>query len=1032
MLKSTLENPRLIALLCALLLVAGMASYSTLPTTEDPHVMNRVATVLTLFPGATPERVEALVTEPLEDALRTLPEVDVISSSSQAGISVIRVDLKETINDVTPVWSEARDKVADVQPDLPPGALPSRLDDDRGYAYTRLVALSWSADSASDTEVAILGRYAESLARQLRAVPGMDLVRLYGQGDEEVLVLVDPTEAARAGLSAAAIANAIERRDAKVSAGQLRGGEREWLLEVTGELSTINDLAATVLREDADGSVLRLRDIAEVRRGIRQPVSEFSLVDGERSIVVAARMLPDIRIEDWSKSVDALLEDFSSTLPTNIEQSVIFDQQSYTNARLGGLLQNILVGFVVILSVLFVTLGWRAALVVALTLPLTVGFTLACMRFYGLPIHQMSVTGLVVALGIMVDNAIVMTDTIQRLKREGVARMAAAVKAVKHLWVPLAGSTLTTVLAFMPIALMPGPSGEFVGGIALSVIFALIGSYLVSHTVIAGIAGRFLRAGDTHTGIALPRLAKWFSGLLEMSLRRPRTSIALALVLPTLGFVAATQMPEQFFPPSDRDMFNVEVYLEPAASIAATRAVVQRMGPELESQEGVERVQWFVGGSAPSFYYNMMHANDQTPNFAQAMVTTRSFEDANRMIPQLQKQLDESFPNAQVLVRKLEQGPPFAAPVEIRIFGPNLYTLAAIGEEVKRLALMTEDVIHVRTSQSRGRPKARLVVDESQVRRAGLAPVDLAGQLQAVLDGVEGGSIIESTEELPVRLRIGDSGRGAPEDLGRLHLAGNGPGGVINLSALGDIEFEPSAGVITRREGQRVNTVEVYLRADILPAVVQARIQAALNAEDLNIPPGYRLEFGGEGAERDDAVGNLMANIGLILVLLVITVVLSFNSFRLSLIVFAVAGLSAGPGLLCVWAFGYAFGFQVIVGLMGLMGLAINAAIVIMAELKSDPGAARGEATAICNGVMNCTRHIGSTTLTTLGGFTPLILAGGGFWPPFALAIAGGTVLTSVLSFFLVPAAFALFARRRAFGASGEKSAARRQIAAPA
>jgi multidrug efflux pump subunit AcrB len=1014
----TLENPRLILLACAMLIVAGLSSLTALPTTEDPHVLNRVATVLTPFPGATPERVEALVTEPLEDALRTLPEVDIISSNSQAGVSVIRVELKDNVDDTAPVWSEARDKLSEVQPDLPAGAGASRLDDDRGYAYTRLLALTWQGAGAAD--IAILGRYSDALAKRLRAVPGMDLVERFGEPQEEILVVIDPVEAAYAGLSVTDVARAIERRDAKVAAGQLRGGDREWLLEVSGELESLSALGQTLVREGTNGRTLRLQDVAQVRRSVRQPVAELALVDGQRGVVVGARMLPNVRIDDWSRSVDAAVADFEATLPANIQLGMLFDQQRYTNERLGGLVFNIAVGFAVILSVLFLTLGWRAALVVALALPLTVGFTLACMRFYGLPIHQMSVTGLVVALGIMVDNAIVMTDTIQRMIREGATHVQAARRAIRHLWLPLAGSTLTTILAFLPIAIMPGPAGEFVGGIAISVIFALMGSYLVSHTLVAGLAGRFLRSADTHTGIRLPRLNRAFERLMRHSLQRPWASIALALVLPLLGFVAAGQMSEQFFPPSDRDMFNIEVHLDAAAGIEATRELVARLDPEIRAADSVESVQWFIGGSAPPFYYNLIQRYDQTPHYAQAMVRTSDFRAANDAIPALQRRLDDAFPEAQILVRKLEQGPPFNAPVEIRVIGPNLNTLAEIGDRVRGVVLSTTDVTHARATLAKGRPKARLVVDENQVRRAGLAPVELAGQLQATLDGVQGGSILESTEELPVRLRIGEDVRRSPEDLYRLHLAGASGSGSLNLSSLGRFEFEPSAGVIARRQGMRINTIEAYLRADVLPSTVLERIQARLAAEDLRLPPGYRLEVGGESAERDTAVGNLMANVGLIVVLLVITVVLSFNSFRLSAIVFGVAGLSAGLGLLTVWAFGYPFGFQVIVGLMGLMGLAINAAIVIMAELKSDPVAVRGDVEAIASGVQNCTRHIGSTTLTTLGGFMPLILDGGGFWPPFALAIAGGTVLASVLSFIGVPAAFRLFARRRPFEVTGE------------
>ncbi|MEM1411335.1 MAG: efflux RND transporter permease subunit [Pseudomonadota bacterium] len=1014
MFARALENPRLITLFAALILVAGMAALSALPTAEDPRVLNRVATVLTPFPGATPERVEALVTEPLENSLRELPEVKVISSSSQAGISVLRVELKDSITETTRVWSEARDKVADVQPDLPVGALPSRLDDDRGYAYTRLLAVKWNGPGEPD--ISTLGRYAEELAQRLRTVDGTDLVRAYGAPDEEILVSLDPVAAARAGLAFADVARAVRSRDAKVSAGQLRSGEREWLLEVSGELDTLNDLGDTVVLEQADGRALRLRDIATIRRGIREPASDLALVDGERAVIVGARMLEEERIVSWSDRISAMTERFEAELPANIQLDLLFDQQRYTNDRLGELVLNVLMGFVVILCVLFLTLGWRAALVVAFALPLTVAFTLSGMQWVGLPIHQMSVTGLVVALGIMVDNAIVMTDTIQRNLRSGMGRAEAVSRALGHLWAPLAGSTLTTILAFLPIAIMPGPAGEFVGGISISVILALIGSYLVSFTLVAGLAGRFLKPEDQHDGIHLPQLSERFRGLLGWVLDHPWRAIAVALVLPFLGFAMAGQMSEQFFPPADRDMFTVEIHLDPGASLAATQAMVEAVVPVIAATDGIDHQEWLLGRSAPSFYYNSIQRYDETPNFAQGMISARDYQSANAAIPALQRELDDRFPGAQILVRKLEQGPPFNAPIEIRLFGPDLDRLAVLGDEVRAEILMTEDVTHVRATLTRGRPKVTLQVDENQVRRAGLAPVDLAGQLEAAMDGIEAGSILEATEELPVRLRLGDDIHTGPDDLYRLHIAGNTPGPAIPLDSLGQPTFEPAAGVIARRGGQRVNTIEAYLRADILPSKVLTQIQERLDAADITLPPGYRIELGGESAERDRAVGNLLASVGLILVLLVTVVVLSFNSFRLSSIVFTVAFLSGGLGLLCVWAFGYPFGFVVIVGLMGLVGLAINAAIVIMAELRSDPAAARGDKPAMIEGVMNCTRHIGSTTLTTLGGFMPLILGGGGFWPPFAIAIAGGTVLTSVLSFLLVPAAFRIYARRRPFG----------------
>lgn len=279
---------------------------------------------------------------------------------------------------------------------------------------------------------------------------------------------------------------------------------------------------------------------------------------------------------------------------------------------------NLLQGFIIILLVLMLTLGLRNAFVVSLSLPLTALFTLACMRAVDLPIHQMSVTGLVVALGIMVDNAIVIVDAISQRRQEGQGRLEAVSNTLKHLWLPLAGSTITTILAFAPIVLMPGAAGEFVGGIAISVMFALAGSYLISHTLIAGLAGRFSPASEGHDwrahGIRMPKLAAAYEGLLGKVLKRPLASALLIGLLPLLGFMAAGRMTEQFFPPSDRDMFQIEVYLAPQVSLERCHITVAAMDKLLEQTDGIERIDWVVGGNIPSFYYNITQRQQGAAN----------------------------------------------------------------------------------------------------------------------------------------------------------------------------------------------------------------------------------------------------------------------------------------------------------------------------------------------------------------------------------------------------------------------------------
>ncbi len=1023
MIRSFVKNGRLMSLAIILLIVSGLGALTTMPRMEDPRMKNRHASVLTQLPGASAERIEVLITEKIEQKLRKLSEIKMITSVSRPGISVVKIELLAEIVDSAPVWSRVRDLLNDVTPQLPPNIITPVLEDDRSYAYTQLISLNWQGDETSD--IASLGRYANELQNRLRIVSGTDLVSIFGQGQEEILVEVDQEQASLLKLSNQSISHKIYQADAKISAGQLTNQRTQMQIELVGAFDTVTRIENIPVSHNSSNSVLHLSDIAKVSKSLVWPAKEMAIINDKPAVVVAVRMLPNLRIDVWSKNIEKSLAKFSHELPENIKLEVLFDQNVYTEKRLGDLLKNITMGFVIISLVLLITLGWRSAIIVAVSLPLTVLFTLSVMNFYGIPIHQMSVTGLVVALGIMVDNAIVMTDTIQSKRQEGMKRLDSVSYAIKHLWLPLLGSTITTILAFMPLVLMPGSAGEFVSGIAYSVIFSLIGSYIISHTIVAGLAGRFINKGKASkdawykSGIHLPKLNQSFQNILYKALTFKKTTIIAVFCLPFLGFILATHLKEQFFPTSDRDMFQIELFLPSQASILNTEEITTKVSKHLYQEKGIEKVRWFIGKNAPSFYYNLFPSKDGVQNYAQAMVTASNFERANQLIPLLQRSLDAEFPQAQILVRKLEQGPPFNAPVEFRVFGPNLDTLKVIGDNLRKIMTETDDIIHTRSTLQPGMPKVWVKADEKSAALVGLSLVDIAQQLSSTLYGQVNGSIIEATESIPVRVRTANINRNNINDLESINLISpnrvNDTELPIPLTALAQLSLKPSRGAIPHRDGFRVNVIEGYIRSGVLPSTILSRVQEKLAESNYQLPSGYRMEVGGESAERDSAVNDLLASVGLIVTLLITVVVLSFNSFRLGGVIFFSALQSVGLGLLSVYIFNYPFGFTVIIALLGLMGLAINAAIVIIAELKSDPLAVQGDAKAIISGVQRCTRHITSTTITTVGGFLPLILAGGGFWPPFAIAIAGGTVLTTMLSFLFVPAAFSLFSQRRAF-----------------
>jgi len=631
-----------------------------------------------------------------------------------------------------------------------------------------------------------------------------------------------------------------------------------------------------------------------------------------------------------------------------------------------------------------------------------------------------------VALGLLVDAGIVMTDEIARRLRSGVARARAVSDSVSRLAMPLFASTATTALSFLPMILLPGPAGDFVGSIALAVVIMLCWSLVVAVTITPAIAGWVLpdgAGGRLASGLPSGTLGRVFAASLGWSVRNPVRSIALALVLPLLGFASLPLLTAQFFPGVDRDQFTIEVDMAPGTALRATEETVGRLDAALATMPEIESVTWVIGRSAPpSIYYNIAADRDGAPGFAHGLVRTASAEATEAILPELQRRLPALAPEAQVLVRGLVQGPPVNAPVELRIVGPDIAVLREEGARLRALVAGQDAVTLARSSIAEGAPKLVLDVDEAEARRLGLSPADVAGQMEAALVGLTGGTLVEGTESLPVRVRLADATRADPAAIRDMALipagadpqSGAGQHQGVPLSAIAEVRLEPGEGTITRRNGERANTVQAFVLRDVLPEEALSDIRAEIEAQGVTLPPGYRLEIGGDSDARSSTLTNLLAPLGLIVTLSIAVVVMTFRSFRLAAVALVVGGLSAGLSMLALAIFQYPFGITGIIGLIGSIGVSINAALIIMTALQEDRAASAGEPEAMVYVVMNSSRHIVSTTITTFGGFLPLILAGGGFWPPFAMAVAGGVLLSTVVSFWFTPAAFQLVYARRA------------------
>ncbi len=1042
------RSPRLVVLVLGVVLVAGLAAMQAIGRQEDPTLISRYMLATAVFPGATPERVEALVTYPIEDALSDVEEIKKLNTAARTGYAIVALELKEDVTLVDPVWSRVRDRIRSAVDNMPDGVEDPEYEYASTQADTIVVGLTWTGKGVYSE--ALMKRLSEDLKDRLSRLPGTKEAKLYGEPDEEITVAYDPRTLAALGLSPMALSDTIAKADSKSPGGTLYGPHASLTVDVDGALDGAERVRSIPIRrgDDDGGGALRVGDVAEVSKGIKDPRTGVAVIDGRRGILVSGVMETGGRVDLWAARARAAVEDFQAGLPPAVWAEILFDQSAYTSARLEDLGINLLIGVGLVMGVLWVMMGWRSAMLVGMALPLTMATVVFLMQSAGVALHQISVSGLIIALGLLIDNAIVSIDEYERGRARGLSPLQAVDALVRHLAVPLLASTLTTVLTFMPIVLLPGATGEFVGSLGLSVVFSVSASLFFAMTVVPACAAyldRFTRKargpgphsgpqGDMppRPGVGSKRLTALYSRVLGALFRRPVLAMGLASLPALVGFGLAPTLVGQFFPQTDRDQFQVQLSMPVHTPLEQTLAQIEKVDAVLMRYPEIRSSLWMAGDGAPKLYYNTFVTGNHKPSYAAGYVTTESMDATAALLPGLQAELMTEFPEAEVLAVPFEQGPPYDAPIEVEIFGPDLRTLRQLAEQVRALIADSPNVTYTRVTMDGGLPKLSFELEEDEVRLTGYGLDDVAVLLSAQQEGMTGGTVLEGTEELPVRVRATSLDRGSVARLtdtslpraGADAVADAGAGGSgVPLNALGHLSLTASVTVIPRAQGERQTKVQAFLMPYSLPSVTLAVVRDRLDKAGLVLPAGYRMAFGGESKESTESLNQLAAQVLPLMVIMMGVVVLAFNSFRHAGVIALVAVMSIGMALLALKVMGYPLGFMAIVGIMGLIGVAINDSIVVLSSLRADPDAARGDRDAVLRVVVEGSRHVISTTLTTVGGFLPLLVSTQKFWPPLATAVAGGLIGATLIALIFVPSIFLLMHRRKpARPAHGERT----------
>ena len=991
------SRPRFVVLLLLLLSTLGAAGLLTLPRLEDPTLSGRFALLRTVVLGADASRVETDVTDILEEELQDVEQLRLIRSQSRAGISVVSLELKDHVTDLEAAWADVRDRVNVAESRLSIDAQKPELLRPDVRAYALIVALKWSGDETPN--MVLLQRQAERLEAHLRQVPGTESITRVGDNPEEISILIDRDKLDSRELSLSALAEQFSQREARVNSGQYINGSHQHVLRPDTHFQTLDEIRKAPLIRTPGGHFVALESLAQVKRGLKEPREELALVSGKPAVVVAVYAEDRMRVDRWTKEARKALTNFD--LPEGLEWQILFEQNETVNKRLDALLVNLGLAILGVTIVMILVMGWRAALVVASSIPLTMASVLGGMVLLAIPIHQMSVTGLIVALGLLIDNAIVITDEMKMERDYGYSAEESIRKVLSRLTLPLCSSTATTVLAFLPIALLPGGVGEFVGPIALTVIIALLSSLLLSLTVLPIL---FLwAASDPGSSENL-----WNDGrlmaLYQRLFTRPWTTAALALLLPILGFLSMAGLQEQFFPPTDRSQIRMIIELSNSRTLNSTEKAAQQIRDACLAYPEIEDIHWFIGRSVPKFYYNLRENRERQAQFAEALIQLKSSTETTDLIQRLQAELSTRFPEYRPRVVQLEQGPPFEAPIEFHLYGTGLDSMREAGNILRRALSLEANVIATRASLSEDIASLDLEIDLTQAKRNGIEAEDVARFLNLASLGRQVGTVFEDTENLPVVLRLQDRDRADLERLNALNV--QTPRGPVPLSSLVRFKVVPEHAALLHRDRRRCNTVQAFLKAGTLPSTVLNPVLEKLDSGSLRLPAEVNYEVGGEAGERNRAVDNLLVYVLPLAVLMLASLVVAFRSFRMAFLVGTVGLLSAGTGFGALALLSIPFGFNAIIGTMGLLGVAVNDSTVVLTALQE--GAPEGGVAPVSQTVAKASRHVVATTLTTIAGFLPLLLGDDRFWHPLAAVVSGGVAGATLLALLFCPAMYLL------------------------
>lgn len=1003
--KFAIENSRIT--LCALLLVfiMGIISYVKLPKAEDPGFVVRKARVVTFFPGASPDRMEQLVTDKLEKAIQEMPELEFIKSESRSGVSVITVKMWDRYKVMQPLWDTLRRKVDRTVPQLPKGIVGPFVNDEFGDVFGTLIAITGEGFSYRE-----LKEVADRTKDELLYIDEVAKVDIMGEQDERIFIEFSDAKLADMGVSSLQIKQLLESRNIVIPGGSVFTDQEQVILEPSGNFDTLEELTNAVIHLPAWPQPVYLNDIATVSRGYVDPPSSLMHYNGQPSILLAVSLREGGNVSVLGEQVSELVTRLQYFYPLGIDFHYVNQEAVEVTHRVDTFISNLVQSCTLVLVIMLASLGIRTGLVVAGLIPMTILSTFVFMRFFDIGIDQTSLSALIIALGMLVDNAIVMSEAIFTEISQGVSPKQAAINCSKELRTGLLTASLTTSFAFLPIFLAKSVAGEYTSSLFKVVTIALLSSWVLALTMIPLLCVTWIKVknSEVHTDQWLYR---WYGTELAKRLKSPLKQVGIFAAMLVVAVLCLKLVPRSFFPDSDRHQFTVKYELPVGVKIEHTEKMIKQIEDYMKKDlmdQGI--IDWvtFIGGVTPRYILNHNPVQLQQQE-AYMLINTKSENVIPELMTKIESYVCDECPSMRVSPEPTKFGPPVTAPIEVRISGLNQDNLFAYAQDVKEKLKTLKGVKNVRDDWGEFSKKLVANVDEARAMRAGVTNRDVAVSLQTMLSGLETTQFRELDEVIPVTIRSVSSDRNNLDKLESLNVYSQTSKAKVPLKQVADLELTWQPNNILRRNRLRTVTVMADVEQGYHPQKLAGSIKPWLDQEKASWSVDSFYEFGGEKEKSEESAGSIVEQVPFAALLIVLLLVSQFNSFRHALIILATIPMGVIGVTIGLIVTGASMGFMVFLGIVSLSGIVINDAIVLLERIKHEQDNGVNPFEAVVEASKRRMRPILLTTYTTVGGMLPLWLGGGPMFKPMAIAIIFGLIFATLLTLVFVPVLYCLF-----------------------